>query len=130
MVRIVKQKHWWSLKVLEKWETANPKWRPKKWISLINDKLKKKWYEPVTKQDIETNYMSLLQLPEKELKKMVSDIKQPMLVRILIKNMLSWKGFEVIEKMLDRWIWKSKQPTEEFWEKQIQIKIINYEEKN
>jgi hypothetical protein len=32
-----------------------------------------------------------------------------MLVRIIIKNMLSWKGFDVIEKMLDRWIGKPKQ---------------------
>jgi hypothetical protein len=32
-----------------------------------------------------------------------------MLIRILVKNMLSGKGFDIIEKMLDRWIWKPKQ---------------------
>jgi hypothetical protein len=30
-----------------------------------------------------------------------------MLVRILAKNMLWGKGFEIIEKMLDRWIGKA-----------------------
>ena len=32
-----------------------------------------------------------------------------MLIRILAKNMLDKKGFDIIEKMLDRWIWKSVQ---------------------
>jgi hypothetical protein len=32
-----------------------------------------------------------------------------MLIRILAKNMLWWKWFDIIEKMLDRWIWKANQ---------------------
>lgn len=117
MVKQVKQKHWWTLKILEKWETANPKWRPKKGISLVNEKLKKKWYDPASKQDIETTYMSLLQLPQKELVRMGGDLKQPMLVRILVKSMLSKKSFDIIEKMLDRWIGKATQP--------IDAKVVN-----
>jgi hypothetical protein len=35
-----------------------------------------------------------------------------MLVRILCKNLLSWKWFEIVEKMLDRWIWKPKNDNE------------------
>lgn len=70
--------------------------------------------------------MSLLQLPESELKKMLKDTKQPMLIRILIKNMLSGKGFDVIEKMLDRGIWKSVQVTKEVGKKQkLEITIEN-----
>ena len=111
-MRQIKTKRWWTLHVMEKWETINPNGRPKKWISLINEELKEKWYEPAKKQDIEANYMSLLQLEEEELKKLVSDKDKPMLVRILCKNLLSWKWFEIVEKMLDRWIWKPKNDNE------------------
>ena len=96
-----------NLILLKKWETANPNWRPKKGIWLVNDDLKAKWYNPATKQDIELNYMSLLQLSQKELTELWKDESKPMLIRIIVKNMLWWKGFDIIEKMLDRWIWKS-----------------------
>jgi len=101
--------NWWTLNVMEKWETLNPKWRPKKGISFVNAELAKKWYNPAEKQDIEATYMSMVQLEEQELVKMWKDKTKPMLVRILAKNMLSWKWFEIIEKILDRWIWKPKQ---------------------
>lgn len=112
MVRIVKQQHWWSLKVLEKWETANPNWQPRKGISLVNKQLEQEWYSPASKADIETNYMAMLQLEEKKLSEIVNDKTQPMLIRILAKNMLSGKGFDIIEKMLDRGIGKPKQTNE------------------
>ena len=77
-----------------------------KWIALINEELKAKWFIQATKQDIETNYMYLVNLGENKLKEMLKDDEQPMILRILIKSMLSWNGFNVIEKILDRWIWK------------------------
>jgi len=110
MAKIIKQKHWWSLRVLQKWETANPNWRPKKWISLVNKQLSDLWYTPATKADIEENYMQLLQLNEKEIQKLFKDEKQPILIKILASNMTNKnKNFDVIEKMLDRWIGKSIQ---------------------
>lgn len=53
--------------------------------------------------------MQMLQLPEDVLKKMMKDAKQPMIIRILAKNMLGGKGFDIIEKMLDRGIGKAKE---------------------
>lgn len=119
MVQIVKQKHWGSLKILQKWETANPNWRPRKWVALCNDLLEKAWYTPVTKQEIETNYLSLMNVDEETLKEMANDKAQPMLIRILIKNMLGTKWFEIIETMLDRWIGRPKQQTDitSWWER-------------
>ena len=93
-------------------DNINRNWQPKKWISLVNTELKKQWYNPATKQDIETNYMQMLQLEEETLKLIVNNKDKPMLIRILAKNMLWWKGFDIIEKMLDRWIWKTVQRTE------------------
>lgn len=90
----------------------NKNGQPKKWISLVNSELYKKWYNPATKQDIEANYMQMVQLEEELLKQIVNDKDKPMLIRIIAKNMLWWKGFDIIEKMLDRWIWKTVQRTE------------------
>jgi len=113
------------------WFNKNPEnivsWRPKKGVWLVNDELKAKWYTPATKQDIELNYMSLLQLSQKELTELWKDESKPMLIRIIVKNMLWWKGFDIIEKMLDRWIWKAVQKVEQ--QQETTLNIINTEDK-
>jgi len=101
--------NWWTLKVMEKWETLNPNGRPKKWIAFVNSELADAWYTPATKQDIEANYMAMLQLEQDELLKLWNDKSNPMLIRIIAKNMLWWKWFDIVEKMLDRWIGKAVQ---------------------
>lgn len=115
MAKEVKQKHWGTLKVLEKWETANPNGRPKKGISLVNEQLKKEWYDPAKKVDIEDAYMSLINLDETKLNNLLLDKNQPMLIRIIIKAMLGWKWFDIIERMLDRGIGKATQWVQVTW---------------
>jgi len=101
-----------NLKKIKKWEIRNPFWQPKKGVRLINDELLAKWYEPASKREIEANYLTVIQLPEAELKEIVEDINKPMLVRIIIKNLLSKKWFDILERMLDRGIWKAIQKIE------------------
>ena len=96
--------------IFKKGESWNLNWRPRKWISLVNKELAEQGYAPATRQDIEENYMQLLQLKQEELVRLWKDDKQPMLVRVIAKAMLSWKWFDVIEKMLDRGVWKATQP--------------------
>lgn len=112
MWKLVKQKHWGALYHASKWETKNPNWQPRKGISYVNEELKKKWYHPASKQDIEANYMSMLQLERSELVRLSTDITKPVLVNIIAKAILSKRWFDIIEKMLDRWIWKAVQPTD------------------
>jgi len=59
-------------------------------------------YSPATKQDIEANYMAMIQLTQQQLEAYGKDNTKPMIIRIIAKSMLSGKGFDVIEKMLDR----------------------------
>lgn len=93
----------------KKWKSWNPKGRPKKGISYVNEQLSKEWYKPASRWDIEANYMAMIQLPQEMLTKIAWDLTKPMLIRIIAKNMLWGKGFDVIEKMLDRGIGKATQ---------------------
>ena len=52
----------------------------------------------------------MLQLDESTLKEYITKKDIPMLVRILAKAMLSGKGFEIVEKMLDRSIGRPTVP--------------------
>lgn len=112
MVKIVPQPHGGALKQAEKGDVLNPKGRPKKTIGALLDKLKDAGYKPAKPQDIVDTYEHLMTLDEAELKKAVEDKTQPMLVRIVGKAMLSGKGYDVIERMIDRAHGRSKQPIE------------------
>lgn len=68
--------------------------------------MKKKGYEPASRSDIEETYLMLFQLKQKELERYAKSTTKPMLVRIVAKAILSRKGFDVIEKMLDRGVGK------------------------
>lgn len=99
-------------KPFKKGVSWNPKWRPRKGICLVNEQMKEAGYSPAKKMDIEETYLTLMQLSEKELNEFINDKKAPMLVRIIWKNMKSKNWFDVIEKMLDRWIGKATQVVE------------------
>jgi len=97
----------------------------RKLISSVNVNLENLGYKEATKNDILSCYLRLIQLPIPELESMVKDNSQPALVRIVGKEVLSGKGFDVIEKILDRGIGK---PTQNVEMKQIQDKDMTPEE--
>ena len=84
----------------------------RKLISSVNVNLENLGYKEATKNDIISCYLRLIQLTIPELESMVRDNSQPALVRIVGKEILSGKGFDVIEKILDRGIGKPTQTTE------------------
>jgi len=77
------------------------KGRPKKLLTKILETLKEDG-ELVTRQLVQQTYQVLLSLSEDQLKTIANDKKQPMINRIVSKEMLGKNGFETIEKMLDR----------------------------
>jgi len=93
-------------------QNINRKGQPRKGLSAVNHELKAKGYEPATKQDVQATYKHLLQLGQEDLEEIHDDKSKPMMARILAKNMLSKKGFDIIEKMLDRSQWKPIQMVE------------------
>jgi hypothetical protein len=79
----------------------------RKSIASVNVDLEANGYKAASKQDIIDCYLRLINIDLKELGVMVADNDQPAMVRIVGKAILSGKGFDVIEKLLDRGIGKA-----------------------
>lgn len=78
----------------------------RKTISAVNLELEKIGAIEASKKDITSCYLRLIQLTIPELEAIVKDVKQPALIRIVGKAILGGKGFEIIERMMDRSIGK------------------------
>lgn len=103
-----------SLKNLEKGkfkkgEVSNPNGGKKKSIRSVVDDMKAEGYSVPTASDIVEMYKATMGLPEEALKTRINDKSQPMLVRIVAKNILGGKGFDIAERMLDRSIGRASQ---------------------
>lgn len=93
-------------------QNINRKGRPRKMIADVIAELEKQGIKAATKSDILDIYMRLINIEIPELEQKVKDPKQPVFVRVVGKNILSGKGFDTIEKMLDRSIGKAEQKTD------------------
>ena len=93
-------------------QNINRNGRPRKIISDVIAELEKQGIKAATKSEIQDIYLRLINMEIQELEQIVKDPTQPVLVRIVAKNILSGKGFDVIEKMLDRSIGKAEQKTD------------------
>lgn len=96
-------------KPFQKGKSGNPKGRAKKLIAATNDELKKEGYSPANASQIIESYELLMNLDEARIKAIITDPESPMLLRIVGKAILSTKGFEALEKILDRAHGKAKQ---------------------
>ena len=81
-------------------------------ISTVNAELEERGYTEASKAEILSCYLRLIQLSMDELEAISKDKKENGLVYVVAKAIVSGKGFEVIEKMLDRTIQKAVQPVE------------------
>jgi hypothetical protein len=108
VARKVKQPHGGEVNTFEKGDPGGPG-RPPLLLSTIVAELRAKGYERATAGTVADAFETLLNVPEDVLKKMVVDPKAPMSVRIVGKAMLTAKGWEVLQAMLDRAHGKAKQ---------------------
>jgi hypothetical protein len=97
-----------NLKPFKKGQTGNPNGRPRKLISQTINELKAEGVVETSTTEIKAVYLMLINLTIPELEQRVKDSKQSALVRIVGKAILSNKGYEIIEKMLDRAIGKAE----------------------
>ena len=99
-------------KPFEKGQSGNANGRPRKLISETIKELEAEGVQQTTTTEIKAVYLMLINLTIPELENRVKDSKQSALVRIVGKAILSGKGFEIIERMLDRTLGKPTQPIE------------------
>lgn len=90
-------------------ENINRNGRPRKTINSVNKELEEQGIKPTTANEIKDIYLRLVNMEMTELKALVENQKQPALIRIVGKKILSEKGFDIIEKMLDRSIGRATQ---------------------
>lgn len=90
----------------KKGQSGNPKGRKPLSIKQTIRDLKKEGYQEPTQDDIAKMYKYMLTLDEPRIKEIVADKSQPMLNRIVGKNILGGKGFDIMERMIDRAIGK------------------------
>ena len=107
-------------------QNINRKWRPKKSIAFAMWELEREGYTEISKREVELAYKVLLNLDEEKLKEVVSDKNQKMLIRICARWILSNRWFDIVEKMLDRWIWK---PTQYIESQNINMEMTDKEKK-
>lgn len=74
----------------------------RKTINAVNLELENNGYTEANANDIKSCYLRLINVDVPELKNMITDDNQPALIRIVGKAIISGKGFEVIENMLNR----------------------------
>jgi len=96
----------------DKPERINRDGRPPKIMSGVLKELTEAGYQRVTMAMVIEAYEILLGLDEAKIKEIVNDKEQIMSLRIVGKAMLSTKGSEMLEKMLDRAHGKPKTSTE------------------
>lgn len=92
-----------------KGKSGNPKGRPPKLVSSLVKDLKAAGYERVGPSSIAHLFETVLSVPESKLVELGNDKEQPLSVRILVKSLLSAKGFAIMEAILDRAHGKPKQ---------------------
>lgn len=89
-------------------ENINRNGQPPKVMSGVLKELIAAGYERVTPAMVVEAYEILLGLPESKIKEIITDPAQIMSLRIVAKAMVSTKGNEMLEKMLDRAHGKAK----------------------
>ncbi len=98
-----------NLRPWKKWQSGNPKGGPKKAFTSLNEEIKREGWEVVTGAMINEAYSLLFSLTEMQLKKIEDDMERPMIIRMVAKNMLSPRWYDVLGQMLDRSHGKARQ---------------------
>lgn len=86
----------------KKGQVTNPKGRQRSTISTLVQKFEAEGMTMPTPAEISKMYFYIAARTEEELKALMSDKEQPMMVRIIAKGVLDKKGLDVLERIVDR----------------------------
>lgn len=103
--------HMKNLKPFKKWKEGWPG-RPPKTLTVVLGDLRAKGYEEVKAANVVEAYQILLGLDKDELRKVAKNQKLPAILSIVAMHMLTVRGADMLERMLDRAHGKPKQTIE------------------
>lgn len=86
----------------KKGKSGNPQGRPPLTVQGICKQLKKEGYKEFGKVDVSKVYLYCMSMGEERMKELYKNKETPFIVRLCIHSLMSKKGFEYAEKMLDR----------------------------
>ena len=113
MAKKIPQPHGGAINRFEKGDVGNPNGRPPKVMTKILRQMNELGYERVTPANVYEAYEIMLGLDRSKIKDLMKDDKAPMILRIVGKAMLGNRGYETIERMIDRAHGKAVQPVEQ-----------------
>lgn len=86
----------------KKGQSGNPKGRPPKLVSHVLTQLKEEGRQKVSKSQVREAYEYMIGLDAGKLRKIKNDKDVPMLFKLVAEGILSKKGFDILERLLDR----------------------------
>jgi len=126
MAKLVPQAHGGAINQREKGDPASPDvGRPKSSLRRLLDEWDKQGKGRASKTDIDLAYTRAMDMSEDEMKVTANDKTAPMLLRIVCRELLKNRGFDTMEKMIDRAYGKSTQPIQG----DVSITLVNYADK-
>lgn len=96
----------------KKGQSGNPHGRPPTLTNALINELYSLGYEKVQASQIKEAYLTMLNLPINKIHEIVNDDQSPAMLRIVGRQLLSPKGFEAIETLLQRALGQPKQEHE------------------
>jgi hypothetical protein len=97
----------------KKGNNENPTGRPKKSFSMLNQQLKDEGYEVLTRNQIIEAYSLIFSLDEAKIKQIASDKEQPLVIRLIIKELANADtGGKAIQDIRNYIFGQSKQEVE------------------
>lgn len=90
-------------------KSGNPNGNPRKLISTTIKALDEVGIKAASKAEITDIYLRLINCTQKEVRELHNDPNQSMLIKIVASKVADKKGFDIIEKMLDRSVGKPQQ---------------------
>jgi len=116
MWKLVPWRNGWKINQWQKWESGNPKWRPRKLITDINKELEISGIEQIKNWQLNELILNLFQLTDIEVKNITKDKGIPIVIKILLKWMLNKKnGFDWFYKLVARVLWSTPEIKEIYW---------------
>lgn len=101
-----------EVQVWQPGESGNPNGRPRKLVSHINKQLKEQGVEPVSDAQVKELLLLTFNLDEEDIKELAKDKSVPIVLRLMLRDIVSGDTARMRDFLFDRAFGKASQKTE------------------